>query len=77
LKKYKGIIKGSRTYDLSALSQVVDTIGPVLIMYQPDQLGVSVPAYMITRILINMAAAYLRAKTTGPVGHGARDNNDQ
>ncbi len=77
MRKYRGIIKRSRTYDLSALSQVIDTIGPVLIMYQPDQLGISIPVYMAIRLAVNGLAAYLRAKTIGPVGHAHPPGADQ
>lgn len=65
---YEGMIQKSRTLDLTAVSQVVDTIGPVLILYSPEQLGLSVLAYFLVRVSINALAAYIRYKTKGPVG---------
>ena len=65
---YKGLIKKSRTYDLTALSQLLDVAAPVFILYSPEQLGITVPVYMGLRILINWGAVALRKRTTGPVG---------
>jgi hypothetical protein len=64
----KGFIKGSRTLDLHALSTIVDGILPILVLYQPEQIGVSVPIYFAARMLLNAAGAYLRFKTTTSVG---------
>ena len=65
---YKGFIKKSRTYDLTTLSQVVDSSAGIFILYSPEQLGIAVPVYMVIRLLLNGAAIVLRKKTTGPVG---------
>lgn len=66
--KYNGIIKKSRTYDLTAISQMIDAAAPILIMLSPEDLGVTVLGYAIIRMLINALQAFLRHKTTGPVG---------
>lgn len=65
---YKGIINQSRTLDLAALSTVVDAIAPVIVMFEPEQIGITVVAYMAIRMGLNALAAWLRYKTTGPVG---------
>lgn len=66
--KYNGVIKKSRTYDLAALSQTIDAVVPIFILYSPEQIGVAVPVYMGIRMALNGLAAWLRSKTTGPVG---------
>lgn len=68
IKKYKGFIKKSRTYDSIALSQLIDVIAPIYMMLKPEDLGISIVAYAVIRIIINFAQVRLRAKTTGPVG---------
>ena len=65
---YNGLINKSRTLDLAALSTVVDAIAPVIVMFDPEQLGITVAAYMVIRMGLNALAAWLRYKTTGPVG---------
>ena len=66
--EYKGVIKNSRTLDLTAFSQIIDTIAPVFVLYAPEQLGITIPAYMAIRMGLNGLSAYLRFKTTAPVG---------
>lgn len=65
---YKGVIKQSRTIDLAAISQIVDTTLPIFLLYSPEQLGITVPIYMGIRLLFNGLAVYLRYKTTGEIG---------
>ena len=65
---YNGIIKGSRTLDLAALSVVIDAASLGFLAYSPEQLGIAIPAYMVIRITLTAIQAYLRFKTTGPVG---------
>ena len=65
---YKGLIKQSRTLDLTALSQFIDVLAPVYIMLSPEDLGISAVAYAVIRVGINFAQARLRYLTTGPVG---------
>lgn len=66
--EYKGIIKGSRTLDVAALSVIIDAVSLGFLAYSPEQLGIAVPIYMTVRILLTAFQAYLRFKTTGPVG---------
>lgn len=66
--KYKGMIKGSRTLDLTMVSQVLDAAAAPILLYNPEQLGVTVPAYLVVRIIINSLQAYLRFKTSTAVG---------
>lgn len=66
--QYQGVIKKSRTLDLAALSTVLDAVAPILVLYSPEQIGLTIPAYMAVRMAINGLSAYLRLKTTGPVG---------
>lgn len=65
---YQGIIKKSRTLDLAAISQIVDVIAPIWVLYSPEQIGISVPVYIAVRMLLNGLAVYLRHVTTGPIG---------
>ena len=64
----QGLIKGSRTLDLHALSTMVDSVAPLIILYQPEQIGISVPIYLVLRMALNALGAYLRFKTTAPIG---------
>ena len=66
--KYNGAIKGSRTLDLAAVSQVVDAVALGFLAYSPEQIGISIPIYAAIRMGINGLQAYLRFKTTTPVG---------
>ena len=66
--EYKGIIKGSRTLDVAALSVVIDSMSLGFLAYSPEQLGVAIPIYMGVRIALTSLQAYLRFKTTTPVG---------
>jgi len=66
--EYKGVIKQSRTLDVAALSTVLDAVVPILVLYSPEQIGLTIPAYMALRMALNGLSAYLRLKTTGPVG---------
>ena len=65
---YKGVIKKSRSLDVTALSQFVDVLAPIYIMLQPEDIGISVVAYAAIRVLLNYAQMRLRFLTTGPVG---------
>ena len=65
---YRGVIKKSRTLDLAMLSQIVDAGALGFLAYSPEQLGMTITAYAGARVALNMAQAYLRFKTTGPVG---------
>ena len=65
---YGGVIKKSRTLDLAAVSVIIDAVSLGFLAYSPEQLGVGIPIYMAVRILLTGVAAYLRFKTTGPVG---------
>jgi len=65
---YQGLINKSRTLDLTAISQVIDVIAPIWVLYSPEQIGISVPVYIGIRMLLNGLAAYLRYETKGPVG---------
>jgi len=65
---YNGIIKKSRSLDLAALSQFVDAGALAILAYSPEDLGITVPTYAVVRVAINVLQAYLRFKTTGPVG---------
>lgn len=66
--KYRGFINKSRTHDLAALNTMVDAALPVLMAYSPEQLGITVGAYFAVRMVLNMAQAWLRYHTTGPIG---------
>lgn len=66
--EYNGIIKGSRTLDVAALSVVIDATSLGFLAYSPEQLDVTVPIYMGIRIALTAVQAYLRFKTTSPVG---------
>lgn len=65
---YQGLIKKSRTLDLAAVSQMVDAAALGFLAYQPADLGITIPVYAGIRIAVNVLQAYLRFKTTGPVG---------
>lgn len=66
--KYQGVIKKSRTLDLAALQVVIDAGFLAFMAYSPEQLGLSVPVYFGIRVLLSAILAYLRFRTTGPVG---------
>ena len=66
--EYNGLIKGSRTLDVAALSVIIDAISLGFLAYSPEQLGIAIPIYMGIRIALTAFQAYLRFKTTGPVG---------
>lgn len=66
--EYKGIIKGSRTLDTLAASTILDAVALGFLAYTPEQLGITVPLYMIARVSITGLQAYLRFKTTTAVG---------
>jgi len=67
--KYQGVIKKSRTLDLAMVSQMVDAAALGFLAYDPQQLGLTIPVYAGARVAINILQAYLRYKTTGPVGN--------
>ncbi len=66
--EYKGIIKGSRTLDVAALSVIIDAVSLGFLAYSPEQLGIAIPVYMAIRIALTAFQAYLRFKTTTAVG---------
>lgn len=72
--KYKGFIKKSRTLDLAALSQILDVVGTIFVLYSPEQLGLKVGVYMAIRMILNGLVAYLRYETKGPIGE--KDEHD-
>ena len=65
---YTGIIKGSRTLDLTAIAGMVDAISLGFLAYAPEQLHITVPIYAGIRIVLGILAAWLRFQTTTPVG---------
>ena len=65
---YEGFILRSRTLDVSALSVILDAISLAFLAYNPEQLGITIPAYAGLRMAITGLQAYLRFKTVGPVG---------
>lgn len=65
---YNGVIKGSRSLDLAAISGMFDAAALSFLAYSPDQLGITVPIYAGARAILTMAQFYLRFQTTGPVG---------
>ena len=65
---YKGVILKSRTLDVAALSVVMDAVSLAFLAYHPEQLGITLPAYAGLRMAVTSLQAYLRFKTTGPVG---------
>jgi len=66
--EYTGIIKGSRTLDLTAVSMMVDAASLSFLAYEPEKLGITVPVYAAVRIVLGVLAAYLRFQTRHPVG---------
>lgn len=66
--KYKGIIKKSRTLDLAAASVVIDAASLGFLAYSPQQLNITIPIYMGIRIALTALQAYLRFKTSKPIG---------
>ena len=48
--------------------QVVDAVALGFLAYSPEQIGISIPIYAAIRMGINGLQAYLRFKTTTPVG---------
>lgn len=65
--RYDGIIKRSRTLDSIALAGVIDVIAASLVLYSPEQLGVTVPVYFAIRVALGILQFWLRQDTTGPV----------
>lgn len=65
---YNGIIKKSRTLDLVALGTVVDGAGLGFLAYSPEQWGLTIPVYAAIRMALNGLSAWIRFKTSGPVG---------
>lgn len=61
---YKGVIKKSRTYDYAAMLAVCGAVLQALPMLQEYLAGNYGFAFMVVSVLV----AYLRHKTTGPVG---------
>jgi len=66
--KYEGVIKKSRTLDLAALQTMIDAGFLAFMAYTPEQLGVTVPTFFGVRVAFSVLQAYLRFRTTGPVG---------
>jgi hypothetical protein len=65
---YNGMIKGSRSLDLAALSAMLDAASLAFLAYSPEQLGIAIPVYAAIRIVVTVLQVYVRFKTTGPVG---------
>lgn len=65
--KYTGIVKKSRTIDLAIVNKMVDAAAATLILYSPEQLGVTIPTYFAIRMGLNILAIILRHKTTKPL----------
>lgn len=65
--RYDGIIKRSRTFDSIALAGTIDVIAASLILYSPEQLGLTVPVYFGIRVALGALQVWLRKDTTGPV----------
>lgn len=65
---YQGVVLKSRTLDLAMFSQIVDAVSLGFLAYSPEQLGIAIPVYAALRVGLNVTAAYLRFKTTTPVG---------
>jgi hypothetical protein len=63
--KYTGIIKQSRTLDLAAITGVV---GAALATLPQLQALISPEQYGMALLILSLWQAYLRAKTTGPIG---------
>lgn len=61
---YNGLIKKSRTYDMQAIIAVLGIVELNMHLLQ-SQLG---EHYGVVFIVIAALGAFLRAKTTGPVG---------
>jgi len=66
--EYQGVIKGSRTLDLIAVGAIIDMAAASILAYSPEQLGVTVPVYLVIRVVLGAVQAVIRFKTTGPVG---------
>ena len=64
--KYKGLIKKSRTFDALALLTVLDAVFLAFMAYGADL--VSPKDYAIISMLGKGILAYLRLKTTTPIG---------
>ena len=64
---YKGLIKESRTYDALALMGVMTAIQPLL-MDTLSSFEMSPKLSSLTNLFFIAYLAYLRSKTTGPVG---------
>ena len=63
--KYKGIIKQSRSIDLAAITGMVGTALAAL----PELRAIIPPeSYGAAFVVLSVYQAYLRTKTTGPVG---------
>lgn len=63
----QGLIKGSRTLDLVAVSSMLDAAALSFLAYSPEQIGIAVPVYAALRTVVSVAQAWLRFQTTGPV----------
>ena len=64
---YQGLIKKSRTLDAIALLALLNTMYPVLMEALPNW-GLQSSYISIINVLYMGLLAYLRYKTTGPVG---------
>lgn len=65
---YQGFIKKCRTYDLAVLNKIIDMAAATILMYTPEQIGITVPIYLVIRMGLNSLSIWLRSVTTGPVG---------
>lgn len=64
---YQGVIKKSRTLDVLAIYAIIESV----LMAAQDELsnlGITGQAQSIVRLVMIGFLAYLRIKTTGPVG---------
>lgn len=65
MAKYQGILKKSRTLDLAALTAMIGTaislLPQVQALLEPEHYG-------ITLVVLSLVQAWLRVKTTGPIG---------
>ena len=64
---YNGVIKGSRTFDALAVFTVLSAAQP-LVMDVLTQFSLSPKWVSLMNLIMIGVLAYLRVKTTGPVG---------
>ena len=64
---YKGVIKKSRTFDALAIFTILTAVQPI-IMDTLEQFAISPKWVSLTNLAMIGVLAFLRVKTTGPVG---------